>query len=306
MLAVAFSPDGTRLAVQRADLTIVEPDGSVLRSIDVPPAHRLDGANAWSPDGALLATSLDVSSACSLDDPDTYIGCAARYAEEMAFVDATGSGAAVPERLPQAQVGYHGVVGWTGPDTVVVLAGVDDPDPYLLTEVPLRGDEPRVLTAIPTAGANFGVGAFQLATALLPDLQAVDAAAADHGPWPVPLRIGAAAALGLTAAAVVGYTRRRLGALSTTSAGLVWPVIAPPRSSPGPMRPARSRRVASAWSVGRAGHSSSRSRPTGRPASAPTPSSRPSPPARPHTPPSHPLAAAPPNPSAFQSTETSA
>lgn len=96
----------------------------------------------------------------------------------------------------------------------MVLAGVDDPDPYRLATVPLRGGEPRLLGGVPTAGGDFGGGAFQLATALLSDLQVGGAAAADHGPWPVPLRLGAATALGLIVAAVVGRLRRRRRAVA--------------------------------------------------------------------------------------------
>lgn len=61
-------------------------------------------------------------------------------------------------------VGSHGLLGWTGPDEVLVLDDVVDPDEsradselYWLTAVPLDGSEPHRLSAVP-GGGNYGVG----------------------------------------------------------------------------------------------------------------------------------------------------
>lgn len=214
----AFSPDGTEMAIHRIEsdgaslemlgipqlgggaVDIVGLDGTVRRQIVLPSDQYLSGPNAWSPDGALLATRRPATE-CMLAtgswDEAEWRRCLEEH-EGTFFVDASGRGDAVPPPLPTGLVGGHGVVGWTDADEVLVLddypapgATDDDTELYWLTAVPLDGGEPRWLSAVP-GGGNFGVGSFELAAALLPDLEVREAGEADRGRWPAWLRLGAA------------------------------------------------------------------------------------------------------------------
>ena len=197
----AFAPNGAELAVQHSlaaggALKVLSLDGGADRVLDLPRGHLLDGPTAWSPDGALLATSR-APMGCGLEPFESeaeWLSCRQEYdtiPDEVFFVDATGQNGRVPDPLGRAvATGEDRILGWTATDRVLVLAGTDNPDPYWLTEVPLDGSPPRRLSAIPTADANYGVGRFQLATALLPGLQVRRAADADRGRWPVVARIG--------------------------------------------------------------------------------------------------------------------
>jgi hypothetical protein len=132
-------------------------------------------------------------------------------------VDATGQDRRVPDPLQIDVLGSNPVLGWTAPNEVAVLtetklsdAGLD-PGTYWVTAVPLDGGDPRRLSAIP-GGSNYGVGRFQLASALLPDLGVRAASDIDRGRWPVPLRVAVALLTGMAVAAVasVAMNRRRL------------------------------------------------------------------------------------------------
>ena len=197
--AVAFAPDGTELAVQHSraaggDLVVVPLDGGSGRTLTLPAGHRLEGPAAWSPDGALLATSA---------------------ADDIAFLDATGQGRTTPAPLARTAAARGLVLGWTAPDRVVTLAADPppatdvDPDRYVLVDVPLDGSAPRPLTAVPTGGGNYGVARFQLATGLLPDLEVRTAGDVDRGRWPLGLRLTAALAAGALAAGAVRLAVRR-------------------------------------------------------------------------------------------------
>jgi hypothetical protein len=194
--AVAFAPDGTELAVQHADgrLEVLSLDGGGGRDLQLPAGRRLAGPAAWSPDGALLATRFDGGG--------------------IAFVDATGRSGETPDSLGPGVVSPGHVLGWTAPDRVAVLVadpiGDAGPDHYRVIDVPLDGGDPRRLSAVSTSGGRYGVGQFQLAAGLLPDLQVREAGDVDRGRWPLWLRLAAALAAGAVAAGIAGLVRRRL------------------------------------------------------------------------------------------------
>jgi hypothetical protein len=213
----AFSPDGTELAVHRLEpddgsgeewgipqvgggtLDIVSLDGTVRRQIELGPDRYLSGPSAWSPDGALVATrrqSMECQDLTGRIDEAQRLRCLDQQ-EDTFFLDVSGAGGEVPLSLPTGLVGSHGLLGWTDASEVLVLDNYPAPDDpevdtelYWLTAVPLDGGEPRRLSAVP-GGGNYGVGSFQLATALLPDLHVRDAGVVDRGPWPTFLRVGA-------------------------------------------------------------------------------------------------------------------
>ncbi len=212
--AAAFSPDGTELAIHRLGngsvgsqdwfaqmaggaIDIVNLDGTPDRQIPLPVDLYLNSHAAWSPDGALLA-----------------MGVSGIGKHGIVFLDASGADGPVPAPLPRTVSGWHGILGWTGPRELLVLGGDErsgdrEEDLHWLTALPVDGGEPRRLSAVP-AGGNFGVGAFQLATGLLPDLEIRYAADADRGKLPLPLRVGTALVVGgLAFAATELVVRRR-------------------------------------------------------------------------------------------------
>jgi hypothetical protein len=227
---VAFSPDGTELAVHRigsgdgsleewgipqlggGTVDVVDLDGTLRRQIELEPDRYLSGPNAWSPDGTWLAVrrqSMECQDPTAPFDESRWLTCLDQQ-EDTFFVDVSGTGGEAPLSLPAGLVGSHGVLGWTDAGEVLVLdnhPAHDDPSAdtelYWLTAVPLDGGEPHRMSAVP-GGGNYGVGSFQLATALLPELQVRDAGEVDRGPWPAFLRVGAAV---LGAGAVLLVTR---------------------------------------------------------------------------------------------------
>lgn len=230
--AAAFSPDGRELAVHRitpddgslsgqdgiprmggGTVEVLTAGGTVDRRLAMPAHHFLHGPDAWSPDGALLATAVQWLPACEHLATDTreWGDCFNDYTgpeDGIVFLDATGGDAAVPAPVPPDVVGWDGLLGWTGDREVLVLDAPEDPesaedDLFWLTAVPLEGGEPRRLSGVP-GGGNYGVGGFQVASALLPDIELRDnAGAVDRGLWPTWLRVlvalGAAGAVTLVA-----------------------------------------------------------------------------------------------------------
>jgi dipeptidyl aminopeptidase/acylaminoacyl peptidase len=193
---VAFSPDGTELAVQHTDgaLEVLSLDGEGGRDLPLSADHRLAGPAAWSPDGALVAIR--------------------RSGGSVAFVDATGRSGDTPDPLDPRVVSPGHVLGWTAPDRVAVLVadpvGDAGPDQHTVLDVPLDGGDPRRLSAISTSEGRYGVGQFQPAAGLLPDLEVREAGDVDRGRWPLWLRLAAALAAGAAAAGAAGLVRRRL------------------------------------------------------------------------------------------------
>ena len=205
----AFSPDGTRLAVQQhvatgEQLAIVDIDADTTQVLEV--EGELAGPASWSPDGELLATTTvrPLAAVPGIRRPTTPTG--------LAFVDPTGRDRVVPEPLELPLSPEGRVLGWSGRDEVLVLTvppGQDDgfmggPDAYELSSVPLDGDGQRALMRV-SGLQDFGVSRFQLADATVDELTVVSPAAVDRGPLPVPVH-GAAAVL--TGLVVWRLTRR--------------------------------------------------------------------------------------------------
>jgi hypothetical protein len=208
----AFSPDGTELALQHGALggtlevvSLVGEPSSIVQA----PGGELDGPAAWSPDGLLLATT-EVDT-CRYPELGPCVG----DRTEISFVDATGQSRRVPDPLQVEAVGSNQVLGWTASNEVAVLTDSKltdtDPDPgtYWVTVVPLGGGDPRNLSAIP-GNSNFGVGRFQLASALLPDLDVRAASGTiDRGPWPLPMRAAVVLLTGIAIAAMAKVVMNR-------------------------------------------------------------------------------------------------
>jgi hypothetical protein len=211
----AFAPDGGELAVQHADgaLEVVTVDGRTARALDLTEGHSLAGPAAWSPDGALLAT-VHVANPCSGGTGPDAPRCAQQAVID--FVDATGQGDPVPEPLARGVVGPGSVLGWSAANRLTVLVphpALDDGNPveHRVVDVPLAGGETRLLSAVPTSDARYGVGRFQLASGLLPDLEVREAGAPDRGRWPLWLRLAAALTVGGFAAGTASFVVRRRG-----------------------------------------------------------------------------------------------
>ncbi len=223
--AVAFSPDGTELAVERAGTSFTDARISVVDlagggTRDLGTVGALAGPAAWSPDGKLLATTTLEPSGAPAGAPDPGMPTG------LAFVDpsAPSGGADVPDPmvLPLAEAGR--VLGWTNAGEVVALLEVAGDDPccaeaYDLSRVPLDGAAPQPLMRISDLG-SYGVGRFQMASATVGDLRVVTPGEVDRGPWPLWLRGGLALLVGLLAWLVSRWVLRR-----------VWPdpVTDPPR-----------------------------------------------------------------------------
>jgi WD40 repeat protein len=204
----AFSPDASELAVYteaggdavppRSEVKVFNLDGKLLRVLPVPAGHRLVTGPAWSPNGELLLVA-------GVDDTDPRV-------RTYAFVDATGSGRAVP---PPIRFQHDDLVllGWQSSSTMLV--GLDDGTargPNLVTEVPLDGSPMRIVSRL-SVDAGGLVHGLQLASGLVADADIRDAGPPRHGPWPLWLRatVGAVGALALLAA-VVAWRMRRIQA----------------------------------------------------------------------------------------------
>ncbi len=193
VVAAAFSPDGTELALQRADeggrLEVVDRRGNPRRLLDGGGRH-LAGSQAWSPDGRLLA--LDGS------------------ADEIAFVDAAGGSGPVPEVMPASGQ----FLGWSGAARVLVRVDYRPPplelgkESAVVREVPLDGGAARELTRMENLG-SYGVGRLQLAGGLLSDLRVVAPDEVDRGVSPWPFRVAVGLLAGLLAGVAARSVRRR-------------------------------------------------------------------------------------------------
>ncbi|GAA1501318.1 hypothetical protein GCM10009827_010170 [Dactylosporangium maewongense] len=176
VFAASFAPDGQRIAVQTGpQVQIVDLDGTVARTVDLPAEHILTMNAAWSPDGRLLAATGATTS--SGGDGVTY------YHRRIVFADATGSGS-VP-----APVAAEEMLGWRSGDRIVALVSAGE-GPGELRDVPLGGGLPGTLLSRFDAGQSCEYGTqtcqayeIRMATGLLPSL-VVRRADPDRGPWP--------------------------------------------------------------------------------------------------------------------------
>jgi WD40 repeat protein len=185
--AAAFSPDGDQLAVQRAsggasgDLSILDLSEGTVRPLTI--RGVLAGPAAWSPDGRLLAVS---------------------GSSGLSFVDPLGSGPASATHLTVE--GPRLVLGWTGAREVATFE--TDFDVARLVAHSLDGSKSRELTSIGNQG-SYGVGTFQLASALVADVQVRAAGGPDRGPLPPVFRFTLATVVGLAVAGLVALLARR-------------------------------------------------------------------------------------------------
>ncbi len=202
--AVAFSPDDTSLAVERSgedgrEIAIVDDAGERLVEAD----GLLAGPYAWSPDGRMLAiTTVDPAGApAPVGGPGTPTG--------LVLVDATGEGGDAPDPLPLDLSGPGRVLGWSGPDEVLMLLNEAGGLALDLAAVSLDGSEPRTLMRILDVQSH-GVGRFQLAADAAADLQVVDPDDVDRGPWPMLVRLALAVLAGLLTGLVAWLALRRV------------------------------------------------------------------------------------------------
>ncbi len=237
--AVAFSPDGTELAIHRITpddfsrenldgmplvgggrIDIVGPNDELLREITLPSDQYLNGPNAWSPDGALLATGVQSWGCQQLDeewDEAEWLNCL-DVVETLFFVDASGRGGPVPAPLRAAMVGGEEVLGWMSADELLVFDDVEGSEAdndsgrvFWVTAVSLDGSSSRRLTTVRDVD-SYGVGGFHVATGLLPDLQVREPGDVDRGRWPTAIRISLAllsGAAALVIANLVSWRRRK-------------------------------------------------------------------------------------------------
>lgn len=199
----AFSPDGTRIAVQGAGgspVRVLDRSGAVLEQLDVPAGAALAGGDAWSPGSSLLAV---------VDERDERIG----------FLP-TGSGptAGVPDAVP----GTGPVLGWLSDTEVLVHAPADASGDYRIARADLTTGASAPWTSIPTADANYAVSDLTLATGLLPDAHLVAATDPDRGPWPLPLRVGLLVAGALMAFFATDGLQRRSAAVRSVASTPDW------------------------------------------------------------------------------------
>lgn len=240
--AVAFSPDGTELAIHRITpddfsrenldgtpligggrIDIVGADDALVREIILPSDQYLNGPNAWSPDGALLATGVQSWGCQQWDgewDEAEWLNCL-DTTEGLYFVDATGRGGPVPAPLLAVLAGSDEVLGWISSDELLVFDDVEgseeaDDDSgrvFWVTAVSLDGSSSRPLTVINDVD-NYGVGGFHVASGLVAEMQVRAPREIDRGRWPTVVRIGLALLTGGAALVItnlVNGRRRRKG-----------------------------------------------------------------------------------------------
>lgn len=185
--AAAYSPDGTRIAIQHggdAGLQIVDLSTGDIRAVQE--EGTLAGPNAWSPDGRLLTVA---------------------RADEIWAVDVASTSPAEPTQVPFPESSVPEVVGWTG-DRDVVIFGRTEENRSIVDAVSVDTGESRELTRIDGV-SNYGVNRFQLASDLISDLPVREAGNADRGPMSLVLSVPLSLLAGFVALYVAGWIGRR-------------------------------------------------------------------------------------------------
>lgn len=160
----AFSPDGTRLAIQRrgsAGPEIAIRDLQTGDTQSLSGIGMLAGMNAWAPDGQHLAVIRDMEI----------------WVINVATPDSGATRVSLPEHDHP-----HIVLGWLSNREIIVLDPTQ-PERTRLIGVSLEDGQIRKLTHVDGID-NYPVSRFQLATALLPELELREAGRADRGPLP--------------------------------------------------------------------------------------------------------------------------
>ncbi len=213
--AAAFSPTGSEVALERgASVDIVDREWSLLRSIDLSAKKKLNGPNAWSPDGSLLALiDVDYNRCAGWDDDDeaTQDDCV-EDSGALTFIRADGSSGPTPGPIRAGVAGNGDVLGWLGPQEVLVMDNIvslndEDQSHFFVNAVRLDGNEPRRLSSISEYN-SYGVGSFQMASALVPNLALVEEGPIDRGPWPLWASVPTSLALALLVLTVIRVAPR--------------------------------------------------------------------------------------------------
>ncbi|MET7422668.1 hypothetical protein [Dactylosporangium sp. NPDC005555] len=218
VFAASFAPDGQRIAVQTGPrVEIVDLDGRVVRSVDLPSEHILTGNAAWSPDGRLLA----VTGATTSTGEDGVTS----YNRRIVFVDATGEGTVA------APIAAEEMLGWRSARRVIAQVAAGN-GPGEIRDVPLDGGLPGTLLSRFDDGSSCEYGtrtcqAFEIrmATGLLPSL-VVRRADPDRGPWPGWFVVTVAGG-GVLLVAVAFLVYRRVTRRGGTSRGAARPLPEP-------------------------------------------------------------------------------
>lgn len=185
--AAAYSPDGTRMAVQHrksAGLEIVDLSTGDTRTVEED--GTLAGPNAWSPDSRLLAVT---------------------RSNELWAIDAAGTPGAAATQVLYFDADRPEMLGWTGARDVVIFDWSQE-NRTTVDTVSLDTGESRELTRI-DGTSNYGIYRVQLASDLIADLPVRSAEDAERGPLPLLLSIPLSLLAGFVAYVVVRWIGRR-------------------------------------------------------------------------------------------------
>ncbi|WP_157034774.1 hypothetical protein [Actinocatenispora sera] len=182
--AAAFAPDGRLAAQVRQQALLVTTHGVVRGRIALPAGQELAGPAAWSPDGALLATTAAT-------------GAGSTSAVGVGFVRAPGAHRPVPE-----PVAAGSLLGWRGADRVLVARDLRI-DEVSLTDRRIRTANRWPVHDAPICDLHLAIGLVRQATIR-------SATEPDRGATPLwPLAAAGAVALALAVLATVLLLRRR-------------------------------------------------------------------------------------------------